>query len=152
MKTERIEQISDMTKSVLKGTDIFLIDVEIKGAREPVVWVYVDAPDRGVNMDECANISNEVGLLIDAHEVFTGTYRLNVSSPGLSRPLTDRRQYGKNKGRKARIKYKTNDEYRKVEGVLAEVSEEKVVVETDNGSVPITFDEIVETKIIPVIK
>ena len=144
------EQISDLAESVLLGTDFFLIDIEIKGGKEPVVWVYVDARDRGINMDECAELSNELSLLMDAHDMFNGRYRINVSSPGLSRPLSDKRQYPKNKGRKTRIKYKIDGEYLKIEGILQDVEEEQIIVKKDDGStVTIDFDQLVETKIVP---
>lgn len=147
------DKISELAESVLSTTDFFLVDVEIKGGDTPEVWVSVDAEDRGVNMDECAEISNELGFLMDAHDIFSGKYRINVSSPGLSRPLVDRRQYPKNVGRKAKFKYKTDGEYSKVEGTLQEVAEEHVVIELDDDStIKVTFDNLVETKIIPSLK
>ena len=139
-----------MAESVLSRTDFFLVDAEVKGGNPPVVWVYVDAAEKGVNMDECAEISKELGFLLDAHELFRGNYRLNVSSPGLSRPLTDRRQYPKNEGRTARIKFKSGGEYRKVEGVLRKVTEQNIVIEKEGGSTEaIDFNQLVETKILP---
>lgn len=145
-----IDNVKELTESVLKATDFFLVDIEIKGNREPVVWVYIDAEDRGVNMDECAEFSNELSFLLDAHEVFDGSYRLNVSSPGVTRPLTDRRQYAKNSGRKCRIKFRENGEYLKLEGVLEEVNEEDILLKLEDDSTrSINFDQIVETKIIP---
>lgn len=144
------QNISELVESVLSGTDFFLVDVEVKGSREPIIWVYVDGEERGVNMDECAEFSNELGFLMDAHDIFQGKYRLNVSSPGLSRALTDRRQYTKNVGRKARIKFKSDDEYIKTEGVLSSVDEKELVLEHEDGtSQTIAFDQLVETKIIP---
>lgn len=150
VSNKAVEQIKKLAESVLSGTDFFLVDIELKGNREPVVWVYIDAEDRGVTMDQCAEISNELGFLLDANELFKGTYRLNVSSPGLSRPLADRRQYPKNMGRKARIKYKSEGDYIKLEGVLSEVKEQNIVVEKEDGTrKSINFDQVVETKIIP---
>jgi len=148
-----IQKISELAESVLATTDFFLVDVEIKGNKTPEVWVSVDAEDRGVNMDECAEISNELSFLMDAHNLFSGKYRINVSSPGLSRPLVDRRQYPKNEGRKAKCKYKRNGEYLKVEGILQDVTDNEIVIELDDESrVTIPFDELVETKIIPSFK
>jgi len=145
-----LKQVKDLAESVLSRTDFFLVDAEVKGGREPVVWVYVDASDKGVNMDECAEISKELGFLLDAHELFRGNYRLNVSSPGLSRPLTDRRQYRKNKGRKAKVKFRSGGEYRKLEGILCDVTEQNIVIEKEGGSTEsIDFNQLVETKIIP---
>lgn len=147
------DKISELVESVLSTTDFFLIDVELKGGNKPEVWVSVDAEDRGVNMDECAEISNELSFLMDAHDIFSGAYRINISSPGLSRPLVDRRQYPKNVGRKAKFKYKKEGEYSKVEGILKDVSEEHVVIALDDEStITVPFDNLVETKIIPSFK
>jgi len=148
-----VKKIFELAESVLATTDFFLIDVEIKGNRKPEVWVSVDAEDRGVNMDECAEISNELSFLMDAHDLFTAGYRINVSSPGLSRPLVDRRQYPKNKGRKAKCKYKQDGEYLKIEGTLQDVTKDGIVIKlNDESTVSISFDDLVETKIIPSFK
>lgn len=153
MSNSVTDKISELADSVLSTTDFFLVDVEIKGGDTPEVWVSVDAEDRGVNMDECAEISNELSFLLDAHDIFSGAYRINVSSPGLSRPLVDRRQYPKNVGRKAKFKYEKDGEARKVEGTLQEVSDENIVIELDDDStIKVPFDNLVETKIIPSLK
>lgn len=153
MQNKVTDTISELAESVLQTTDFFLVDVEIKGGNNPEVWVSVDAEDRGVNMDECAEISNELSFLMDAHEIFSGSYRINVSSPGLSRPLKDRRQYPKNKGRKAKFKFKDDGEYRKIEGVLDDISEQHIVIRLeDESTITVSFDDLVETKIIPSLK
>lgn len=152
MQNKQINKISELVESVLAGSDFFLVEVEIKGSREPVIWVYVDANDRGINMDECAKLSNELSFLMDAHDIFSEGYRINVSSPGVSRPLSDKRQYPKNKGRKTRVKYKSGGEYLKIEGILQDVDEQDIVIEQEDGSVlKLGFDQLVETKIIPTI-
>lgn len=148
-----INKISELAESVLAATDFFLIDVEIKGSNTTEVWVSVDGKNRSINMDECAEISNELSFLMDAHELFSDKYRINVSSPGLDRPLVDRRQYPKNKGRKIKVKYKQDGEDLKVEGTLQEVSEEGIVVEiNEQTSVDLPFENLVETKVIPSFK
>ncbi len=152
MPNEVINTISELAESVLSTTDFFLVDVEIKGGDTPEIWVSIDAVDRGVNMDECAEVSNELGFLMDAHDVFSGRYRINVSSPGLSRPLVDRRQYPKNIGRKAKFTFKEDGEDTNVEGVLKDVDENYVIVGLDDSTKKILFDDLVETKIIPSFK
>lgn len=153
MQNKVTNKISELAESVLSTTDFFLIDVEIRGGDTPEVWVSVDAEDRGVNMDECAEISNELSFLMDAHDIFSGAYRINVSSPGLSRPLVDRRQYPKNVGRKAEFKYRKDGEQASIEGTLQEVSEEDIAIKLeDDSTIKIPFDELIETKIIPSFK
>ncbi len=153
MQNKVITKISELADSVLSTTEFFLIDVEIRGGDTPEVWVSVDAEDRGVNMDECAEISNELSFLMDAHDIFSGAYRINVSSPGLDRPLVDRRQYPKNVGRKAEFKYTEDGEQTSIEGTLQEVSDESIAIKLeDDSTITIPFDELVETKIIPSFK
>src|SRR5690625_5927781 len=84
---------------------------------------------------------------------FYVSLRVNVSSPNLSRHLSDRRHDQKNKNRHARVKYKTEAGYVTVNGVLAEVSEKGIVIDTEEGKIEdVLFDSIVESKIIPKIR
>ncbi|MDZ7771197.1 MAG: ribosome maturation factor [Balneolaceae bacterium] len=151
MSNKTVQTISELAETVLADSEFFLVDVELKGGNTPVVWVYVDAEEKGVNMDECARLSNELGFLLDAHDIFKAGYRLNVSSPGLSRPLSDRRQYPKNKGRKSRVKFRSEEgSYETVEGILSEISDDAISLEKEEGNrLKIPFEQVVETKIIP---
>jgi ribosome maturation factor RimP len=151
MPTDPTEKITELATSLAEDKGLILVEVELKpSGKETVVWVYMDAEDRFLNLDEYAEMSNDLAFQIDAHELFDGKYRLNVSSPGLSKPLVDVRQYPKNKGKKARVKYK-QDEYHTAEGILSEVEEEAIVIEVkENDRLRIPFADIVETKILPV--
>jgi ribosome maturation factor RimP len=145
-------EIEELAESVLATTDFFLVGVEIKGSNTSEIWVYADSEERNINMDECAKISNELSFLMDAHEVFDGTYFLNVSSPGLSRPLVDWRQYAKNKGRRVKVKYKDAEGYHKMEGKLEALTDEDVKIGREDSAVTLPKEQIVETKIIPSLK
>lgn len=150
MDAERINIVKNLAEPIVEQEDLFLVDAEVKGADETVVWVYVDSEARNVSVEACSKISRELGFVLDAHNVIEAKYRLNVSSPGLSRSLSDPRQYKKNIGRVASIKFKSPDGYEKLEGVLKEVHNDNVVLEIkDDSDRTILFNEIVETKIIP---
>lgn len=151
MQLDTIQKIKDLATPLVESKDLFVVDIEHKtGSGLNEVWLYLDAQDRGVNLDECADISRELGFLIEAHELFEKKYRLNVSSPGLSRPLSDVRQYKKNEGRKAKVKFKKDDEYDKTEGTIVGVDENGIMLEDQNGkSVKVLFDDIKEAKIVP---
>lgn len=150
MKKDPVEHIKKLSQTLVRQEDMFVVDVEIKQQDMNVVWVYVDSETGGVNLDECSRISRELSLLVESEEIFTTSYRLNVSSPGLSRPLSDKRQYAKNRGRTAKVKYKQEDDYKKIKGVLKEVSDEYVKFQHDEGNeTSIRFENLVETKIVP---
>lgn len=154
MNIDILENIKELAAPLAEEQGLFVVDVELKtGSGQTEVWVLLDNENGGVNIDLCTNISKELGFLIEAHELFDSKYRLNVSSPGLSRPLSDKRQYKKNEGRVATIKFKKEDgEYKKIEGVITGVKEDIVAI-TDEEEVEteIPFEAIVKTKIIPVI-
>jgi ribosome maturation factor RimP len=150
MTSEQINEIKKLAQPIVEQEDLFLVDVEVKGGNETILWVYVDSENRYVSVEACTKISRELGFVLDAHDLITSKYRLNVSSPGLSRPLTDVRQYKKNTGRLARVKYKSPEGYVKLEGIIHEVSGDSIKLITDDESIKtIELDSIVETKIIP---
>lgn len=143
-------KISELVESVLEGTDLFLVDLVLKGQKGSYsLWVYVDAEKGGVNLDECANISEELGVLLEAHDIIKGRYRLNVSSPGVDRPLMDKRQYFSKIGRNASVKYKAGEEPTSTKGIIKDFNGEELVIEKDDGQdIIITFEDIIETKIL----
>lgn len=147
------DKIIELVTPLAEGKELFLVDLDIKsGNGMTEVWIYLDAEDRGVNLDECADISRELGFLLDAHEMMNNKYRLNVSSPGLSRPLTDSRQYSKNIGRVAKVKYKEGDAYEKTVAILTDVNDERIVLtDEEENLIDIAFPDIKEIKIVPTI-
>ncbi len=150
MQLDIIQNIKDLAEPIVGAKGYFIVDIEIKPSRNTEVSLYLDGEQSGINLDECAEISNELGFILDANEVFEDKYRLNVSSPGLSRPLKDFRQYKKNIGRKAKIKYKEEQEFKKTDGILTGVDEDKITIDRKNkGSLEIKFNDILETKIVP---
>ena len=129
-----------------------MVDAEVKTGGGTEVWIYLDGENRSVNIDECAEISRELGFLIDAHELLGNTYRLNVSSPGLSRPLTDKRQYPKNVERTFKLRYRDEEEVQKMKGKLVDANDEAITLEGEDGAaVTVNYSDIIEAKIIPVI-
>lgn len=150
MQNESINKIKEIAYPIVEQGDTFLVDVEIKHQKVPEVWVLVDSESNNVSLDAYSAMSREIGDALESADIFPNQYRLNVSSPGLSRPLSDRRQYVKNKGRTAKVKFKEGDEYHKMEGVIKQVGENLISLQTDeNGMRDISFDSIVETKIVP---
>lgn len=150
MQEDIIETIKKLSEPIAEQEDMYLVDVELKHKKIPEVWILIDSDREGVNLDTCSKISRLVGQLIDENNILGSAYRLNVSSPGLSRPLSDKRQYAKNIGRNAKIKYKKEGNYNSIEGVLNDVNDNFIrVLDENENPVEVHFDQIVETKIIP---
>ncbi|MDX1591451.1 MAG: ribosome maturation factor [Balneolaceae bacterium] len=151
MSDKLIKRLKEIAEPIVEQEDMFLVDIEVKPASTTEVWVLVDSEDDGVNLDTCSRISRELGFLLEEQNLMSGAYRLNVSSPGLARPLSDTRQYSKNSGRTVKVKYNVDGEYLTVEGELANVvnGESFDVITDDESHIKIGFSDVVETKVIP---
>jgi len=110
-------------------TELFLVDVLLRNVNgTDYLEIYVDT-DSGVTVDACAKLSRklseEIEVMPELQDLLPNRLRLDVSSPGLSRPLKLERQYRKNIGRLLRVKYKdSNEGYHVVKGRLMHVSEQ----------------------------
>ncbi len=93
------EQIRQLAEPVLASTGMELVQVEcLRMKARWVVRIYMDREKGGVTLDDCALISNQLGDLLDVHDVPPGPYTLEVSSPGLDRPLQRDKDFLKYRG------------------------------------------------------
>jgi ribosome maturation factor RimP len=144
--------IKNFTETTLPSANAFVVDVEVKGVSgNQIVWIYLDSLEGGVSVEDCASVSNQLGLLLEVNELFSGKYVLNVSSPGLDRPLKDLRQYPKNVGRKVKVRYMSEDGGKNITGKLTAFDGESIHIETEKGEqLTISLEKALETKILPV--
>ena len=127
-------RVRALAEEVLAGTDLFLVDVSVRGWKgSQVVEVYADRdadPGEGADLDALAEVSRQLGFLLETEDVMPGKYRLDVSSPGLDRPLTDPRQFRRHVGREVRLTLASGEA---VEGTLIASTPEAVTVQPASG-------------------
>ena len=93
------EQIWQLAEPLLASAGMELVQVEcLKMQTRWLVRIYMDREEGGVTLDDCALISNQLGDLLDVHDVPPGPYTLEVSSPGLDRPLHRDKDFLKYRG------------------------------------------------------
>ena len=98
---ERVTKIAD---GLLASLGMELVDIEYKReGRTMVMRIYIDKPG-GVNLDDCADVNRELSAILDVDDVVPDRYLLEVSSPGLNRPLTKEADYLRYPGRLVKIK------------------------------------------------
>ncbi|MEL7144969.1 MAG: hypothetical protein AAFO69_01270, partial [Bacteroidota bacterium] len=106
-------------------SDLFLIDVIVKGNIGTVKVVVILDGDNGVGIDNCVSISRQLSGFLEEEDLIEGKYTLEVTSSGLEHPLQLPRQYTKNVGRNVRVVCSDQSTH---EGKLASVDEEKVTL------------------------
>ncbi len=123
--------------------DVELVILEEAGSRrQRIVRLYIDRP-AGVTHELCARVSGAVGRALDEADAFDGAYTLEVSSPGIERPLRKRSHFEAQVGRKIYVKTRVAVEGSKVwQGILLEVGTDEIVVQEAGREAGIPLGEI----------
>lgn len=79
--------IAELAEPVLEDLGFRLVRVQIQGRESKIVQIMAERPDGTITVNECETISRQISPLLDVHDVISGGYRLEISSPGIDRPL-----------------------------------------------------------------
>ena len=133
------------------GLDI--VDVEVVGAKkQSVVRVRIDHADHEaepITLDEISAETRWISELLDEIDPFEGSYTLEVSSPGLARPLRKREDFERFVGERVRVTTNATEGRRKFTGELIGIADDVVALECDGERCEIAFDTIKTAKICP---
>jgi ribosome maturation factor RimP len=140
----------DLIKPVVEALALQLWGIEyISHAKQTVVRIYIDHPD-GIDVDHCAAVSRQVSSVFDVEDPIAGVYTLEVSSPGMERPLFTLEQYKTHAGERVKVKLRVAfDGRRNFSGQLAGVEDDDVVVIVDDHEYLLPFDAIDKANIVP---
>lgn len=127
-----------------------LVDIEYlaRGAAS-VLRLYIDAPG-GITADDCEMVSRQASAVLDVEDPIPGQYALEVSSPGLDRPLVKPEHYRHVVGQRVRLLLGTHVlGRRRFRGALRSVSADGVVIEVDGEAYEIAYQDIVSGRLAP---
>jgi ribosome maturation factor RimP len=111
--------------------------------------VYIDSPD-GIDLADCERVSHQVSGLLDVEDPINGDYALEVSSPGLDRPLFELAHFERFIGQSARVRLMVAQEGRSnFRGVITAVDGDEVVLEVDGEPVRLPFGKIASARLVP---
>lgn len=97
-------QITEIVVPIVESMGMELVDLEYgRVGRDTILRLFIDK-DGGVTLDDCADVSRELSLVLDVEDIIPDRYTLEVSSPGLDRPLKKAADYAKFAGRLVKIK------------------------------------------------
>ncbi|MDP8254279.1 MAG: ribosome maturation factor RimP [Candidatus Alcyoniella australis] len=130
--TQLILKIAAITEPVCQSLGVDLYHVELAGSvRRPTVRIYIDAMD-GVGIQDCVEVSRRLSPALDVEDLFSGAYDLEVSSPGMDRPLRFADDFIKYQGRMAKIRLREPlDGRRKFKGTIVQCAAETLQLDVD---------------------
>lgn len=142
------EDIIGLLHPVLQEHGLELVELKVTRGKISKVQVFVWRTD-GLPIELCSSVSRELSDLLDRKDLISGSYRLEVSSPGLDRPLKTKRDFERNIDEKVKIEYKVNDKTQRVRGWLEAVQDTGVKIKLENKEYQvIRISEITSAKII----
>ncbi|MGE7940979.1 ribosome maturation factor RimP [Lysinibacillus xylanilyticus] len=123
--------IEELAKPIVEELNLELVDVEfVKEGRNWFLRVYVDTPEGGIDIEQCAQVSERLSLLLDENDPITQNYYLEVSSPGAERPLKKDADFEKAIGKFIYVKtYEPVKDMKEFQGYLTSYDEHTLVIE-----------------------
>ena len=145
------EQLNALLAPAIGDLGLELVGIEFSpGHGGSLLRVYVDAPGRPVTIDDCERASREISALLDVNDPVSGRYTLEVSSPGLDRPLFTPAQFERFVGEAVKINVNLPLEgRRRFHGTIREVDGDRIVIEQDGTPVTIAHANIAKARIAP---
>ncbi len=152
-KTAIDRRLADIVQPVIEGMGFELVRIRLMGGQRRILQIMADKPEGGIDVDDCGRISTGVSAVLDVEDPLEDAYVLEVSSPGIDRPLTRLKDFDVWQGWEARIETtELIDGRRKFRGTLQGTEGEEVLIEIEDKGAPVTiglrFDWLSDAKLI----
>lgn len=144
-------KLQSLIEPIVVSLGFELVGVEfLSQGKHSLLRVYIDS-ENGINLDDCGTVSHQLSGLLDVEDVIRGHYNLEVSSPGLDRPLFSEAHFKRFVGAEAKLKIAAPiDGSRKFRGVIRGVSADKQLsLDVDGTEIQIPLDQIEKANLVP---
>jgi len=150
-RQEILQQVGQLVQPIAARLGLEVVDVQLagEGSRHTVLRILMDRPDGGITLDECAQVNEALSRQLDLYDLFPSSYTLEVSSPGLDRPLKTDQDYRRFAGRRAELTtYGPVDGQRRFRGILLGVLGNTIAVRIDGRQVQLPKDQIAQARLV----
>ncbi|ABD52958.1 ribosome maturation factor RimP [Jannaschia sp. CCS1] len=152
-KTSMDRRMAEIVTPSIEALGFEVVRIRVMGGKTNTLQIMAERPDGGIDVDECAQISNAISVLLDVEDPLEDAYALEVSSPGIDRPLTRLKDFETFEGYEAKLETtEMIGGQRRFKGVLAGVEDDEVLVNLEQGSETVTvglnFDWLSDAKLV----
>ncbi|MGJ8603185.1 MAG: ribosome maturation factor RimP [Marivita sp.] len=142
-------RLAEIVTPLLEDMGFELVRIRLMTGKIATLQIMAERPEGGIEVDECAAISTAVSATLDVEDPILDTYTLEVSSPGIDRPLTRLKDFETFEGYEAKIETsELIDGRKRFKGVLAGIEGDEVLVNLDEGTVGLKFDWLTDAKLV----
>jgi ribosome maturation factor RimP len=144
------QKLTDMLSAPVEAIGFELVGIEfIRAGKHSTLRVYIDS-ENGIDVDDCAEVSHQVSAVLDVEDPISNEYNLEVSSPGMDRPLFKAAHYQSVVGEEITVKLNIpQDGRRNFKGLLTQSTETHVHVEVDGQTFILPISNISKANLVP---
>ena len=143
------KRLFDVINPIVDSMGFEIVRVRMMGGNTPTLQIMVQKPDTTIEVDECAEVSNTVSAVLDVEDVISDAYTLEVSSPGIDRPLTRLKDFDHWIGYEAKVETsELIDGRKRFKGDLAGTEGDEILITIDEGTIGLKFDWLADAKLI----
>ncbi len=143
------QRLAGIITPVIEDMGFELVRVRLLAGRSAVLQIMADRPEGGIEVDDCAAISTAVSAVLDVEDPIAEAYALEVSSPGIDRPLTRLKDFDAFEGWEAKLETaELQGGRRRFKGKLAGVEGDEVLINVDEGTIGLQFDWLSDAKLV----
>lgn len=143
-----INQVTSLVEPILEELGLELVEVQLRNERGGLVLRVTIFRPSGVTLDDCSRVSRELSHLLEVEDPIKSAFNLEVSSPGLDRPLKTEKDFRRYIGSEVEVQGQSMSEISTCIGVIAEVREGVVVLDLPKERKEIQLDEIAKAKLV----
>lgn len=145
------DELSVLLQPAIADLGLELVGIEFSpNAAGSLLRVYIDEPEKGVAIEDCERASREISALLDVNDPVAGRYTLEVSSPGLERPLFTPQHFARFIGEQVRVNVNLPlDGRRRFQGPIRAVDGDRITIEQDGIAVGIVHANIARARLVP---
>lgn len=142
-------RLTEMLQPAVDALGFELLGIEyIPSGNHSKMRVYIDH-ENGITVDNCADVSHQIGAILDVEDPISNEYTLEVSSPGLDRPLFTLEHFAKVVGETVNVKLNVpQDGRRNFKGDLLRIDDDMIVVEVDNQEFSLLIDNVAKANLV----
>jgi len=142
-------RLAEIVTPVIEDLGFELVRIRLMSGKSTTLQIMADKPEGGIEVDDCAAISTAVSATLDVEDPILDAYTLEVSSPGIDRPLTRLKDFDTWQGYEAKLETdELIDGRRRFKGVLAGIEGDEVLIEIEEGTIGLKFDWLSDAKLV----
>ena len=143
------KKLAELLKPILEDLGFEMVRIRLSSGDPSTLQIMADRLNGEIGVDDLANINTSIGTILDVEDPITENYTLEISSPGIDRPLTRKKDFDSYQGFEAKLETtELIDGRRRFKGILAGISDDEVLINLEEGTVGLKFNWLSDARLV----